>query len=119
MARPNSNDQTAAEHIAQLQEIVAAHAAPPQFHPGQLVRRKLCARSRDLRDDSPRAIAAVMEVIPNMREFTEEKTDTPGPALILGILDGDGSYAETMVEAWQYEVLSADQIAEVTGQTSH
>lgn len=111
--------QTAAEHVAQLQAIAADYADPYPFTAGQLARRKPITLSLPDRDGHHLAIGAVLEVIANMRTFTGDCTDTAGPAILLAAIDPSGGYHRALCESWQYEPVTPDQIATLTGRTSH
>jgi hypothetical protein len=117
MARPRT--QTQAQHIEQLNQLVAIQASPPSFRIGQLVRRAMVSLPISDRDVTHLTIAAVLEVIPNMRDHTGKRSDTAGPAIRLAHLDEEGSYAESFCEAWMYEAIPPEQIAAITGQTAH
>jgi hypothetical protein len=117
MARQRT--QTQAQHIDQLNKLIAIQASPPDFRVGQLVRRSMLSLPISDRDVTHLTIAAVLEVVPNMRAHTGKWTDTNGPAIRLAHLDEEGSYAESFCEAWMYEPISPEQIAAITGETAH
>lgn len=115
----SKNAQTAAEHVSQLQALVTAMATPTDFKVGQLARRRAITLPKNMRDNHHIGIGAVVEVVPSMRERTGDIRDTSGPGLVLAHLDPEGNYAEALLEAWQYEVVTPEEIAALLGQTSH